>query len=502
MNQIKMGIIISYLSILCNILVAIFYTPFFIRILGNSEFGLYSLGISFVGYISIMDLAIGNTIAKFISQNRIKGSKLDEEKIYAYIFKLYTYTTLAALTIFIIIYFNVDNIFSSNLTAPEIESLKLILIILTINFIISYYPGMYNGLLQAYEYFTITKSILVARVLLPAIISVPFLLRGHGAVTAILINCLVGFFLLIVGMILAKNKINLKLKFHKTGLKNHKEILMYCIFVMLSVSVEQFTLNSGQIILGSTSGTEAVATFVIAIQFARIYQQFASSIYNVTFPSFQKLIANKMDNKVILEYMIKISRHQLIILLFILSGFIIFGRRFLIIWAGPDFESSYLLTVIIMAAITIPLIQNTGLSIIQAMNKQTFRTGLILAITIIMILVAIYSSHIYGALGVALSIALISYLLYSIIINVYFHYYIKLNMLVYWKEMIKVIMPISIVTLVYFMLYNHNIKSFNNIYLYLIINIIIYTIIYLIICWLLFLSQNDKKRIIDKLRRR
>lgn len=93
MNQIKMGIIISYLSILCNILVAIFYTPFFIRILGNSEFGLYSLGISFVGYISIMDLAIGNTIAKFISQNRIKGSKLDEEK-YMHIFLNYIHTPL------------------------------------------------------------------------------------------------------------------------------------------------------------------------------------------------------------------------------------------------------------------------------------------------------------------------------------------------------------------------------------------------------------------------
>ncbi|UBH11661.1 lipopolysaccharide biosynthesis protein [Macrococcus armenti] len=502
MNQIKMGIILSYLSIFCNILVAIFYTPFFIRILGNSEFGLYSLGISFVGYISIMDLSIGNTITRFVSQNIINGSNLNERKIFSYIFKIYSYTTLGALLIFLTIYINIDNLFGASLTSSEIESLKLILVILTINFIISFYPGMYNGLLQAYEYFTITKSILVARVILPALISVPFLLNGYGAVTAILINCLVSFILLLVGMWIARKKINVKLEFFKEEFIDKKELLKYFTLVLLSVTVEQFTLNSGQIILGSTSGTLAVATFVIAIQFARIYQQFASSIYNVTFPSFQKLIANKMDDKVILEYMIKISRHQLIILLFILSGFIIFGRKFLIIWAGPDYENSYLLTVIIMSAITIPLIQNTGLSIIQAMNKQTFRTWVILVITIIMILVAIYSAHLYGALGVALSIAFISYIMYSIIINLYFHYYIKLNMLKYWKEMFKVIIPISTITFGYFIFYNFNIEKFNNIYAYLIFNIIIYSMIYMIICWLLFLNQKDKNLIINKLRRR
>ena len=66
MNQRRAGAILSYISIFGNILVAILYTPFFIRTLGTSEYGLYNLVLSFLVYLNIMDLAFGNTIAKYL----------------------------------------------------------------------------------------------------------------------------------------------------------------------------------------------------------------------------------------------------------------------------------------------------------------------------------------------------------------------------------------------------------------------------------------------------
>ena len=41
--------------------------------------------------------------------------------------------------------------------------------------------------------------------------------------------------------------------------------------MLFSIAVEQITLNTGQIILGITSGTVVVAIYVIAIQFTKIY---------------------------------------------------------------------------------------------------------------------------------------------------------------------------------------------------------------------------------------
>ena len=108
----------------------------------------------------------------------------------------------------------------------------------------------------------------------------------------------------------------------------------------------------------------SVAIYVIAIQFTKIYQQFATSVYNITFPMLNRLVNNKASNSVILTEVIKISRTQLIVLLLIFSGFC-FGKDFVKIWAGNDFEPAYYMTIILMFSITFQLCQ-LPVSILQA----------------------------------------------------------------------------------------------------------------------------------------
>ena len=43
MNQLKAGIILNYILIFVNILVGLLYTPYMLEMMGQSEYGLYSL---------------------------------------------------------------------------------------------------------------------------------------------------------------------------------------------------------------------------------------------------------------------------------------------------------------------------------------------------------------------------------------------------------------------------------------------------------------------------
>ena len=62
MNQLKAGVALNYALILLNSLVALLYTPYMLRMMGQSEFGLYSLVASVIGYLTILDLGFGNAI--------------------------------------------------------------------------------------------------------------------------------------------------------------------------------------------------------------------------------------------------------------------------------------------------------------------------------------------------------------------------------------------------------------------------------------------------------
>ena len=69
-NQIKLGSVLSYISIALNVLVALLYTPFLLRMLGQNEYGLYSLVASIVAYLTVLDLGFGNAIVRYISNYR------------------------------------------------------------------------------------------------------------------------------------------------------------------------------------------------------------------------------------------------------------------------------------------------------------------------------------------------------------------------------------------------------------------------------------------------
>ena len=59
LSQKKVGALLSYVSEAIRILTALIYTPIMLRLLGQSEYGLYQLVHSVVSYLSLLSLGFG-----------------------------------------------------------------------------------------------------------------------------------------------------------------------------------------------------------------------------------------------------------------------------------------------------------------------------------------------------------------------------------------------------------------------------------------------------------
>ena len=70
MSQLKKGAILSYGNILLTNIIGLVITPFMIKALGDSEYGLYTLIGSLVTYFSLMDFGLNNTIIRFVAKYR------------------------------------------------------------------------------------------------------------------------------------------------------------------------------------------------------------------------------------------------------------------------------------------------------------------------------------------------------------------------------------------------------------------------------------------------
>ena len=67
-NQRKAGVVLSYTGEAVRIAVSLIYTPVMLRLLGQSEYGLYQLVYSVVSYLSLMSLGFGSSYMRFFSR--------------------------------------------------------------------------------------------------------------------------------------------------------------------------------------------------------------------------------------------------------------------------------------------------------------------------------------------------------------------------------------------------------------------------------------------------
>ena len=64
MNQRKLGSIISYVQMALGVIVSLIYTPYMIKILGQSEYGLYNTVASTISMMSDLSLGFNSSIRK------------------------------------------------------------------------------------------------------------------------------------------------------------------------------------------------------------------------------------------------------------------------------------------------------------------------------------------------------------------------------------------------------------------------------------------------------
>ena len=64
-KQMSAGVVLSYLVILIQFLTGLVYTPIVLRSLGQSQYGVYSLCASFMGYLTIMNSGANAAYIRF-----------------------------------------------------------------------------------------------------------------------------------------------------------------------------------------------------------------------------------------------------------------------------------------------------------------------------------------------------------------------------------------------------------------------------------------------------
>lgn len=504
-NQRKIGAILSYVVIALNMVVGIAYTPFLIRMLGQSEYGLYSIIHSVILYLTVMDMGFGNAIIIYTSRYINQNDKEKQDKLHGMFFIIYCIIGVLAAIIGIILYFNVELLFGNAMTLGEISKAKIMMLILTFNLAITFPFSIFGNIIVAHEKFIISKIIKIVQILLQPMLMIPLLLFGYRAIAMVVVITVVNIICLLLNAIVCIKKLNVKLKFKGFDFKLLKEIFAYSFYIFLNQIIDRINWTVDQFVLGAISGTVVTAVYAVAGQLNTMYMNFSTAISGVMLPKVTKMEDDKASDKDFTEVFIRTGRVQYILMALIITGFVLFGQVFINWWAGSGYESAYIIACILMIPITIPLIQNIGLSILQAKNLYKYRTMIFLGIAILNVAMSIVLAKMYGGIGAAIGTAVSLILGQGIILNIYYHKKVGINMIEFWKNIIKMSIPIVFVV-IFGIILNKIIVSDSIIIL--VVKIFIYSIAYCLMMWQFGMNEYEKNivrkpllKIVSKVRR-
>lgn len=492
-NQIAIGAVLSYIQIAVGALITFLYTPFMMRLLGQSEYGLYNTVSSVIFSLSLLSLGFGSCYVKFYSVYNAQKNTREINKLNGMFMTIFLVIGVVALICGLCLTYNLQIVFDKGLTNDELHIAKKLMLILTLNLAISFPTSVFTSIITANEQFVFQKLVLLVRQVASPLLCIPLLLNGYASFGIVVCTVIVNVLSDILNIWFCIFKLKVEFLFGEFDLSLFKEMAIYASFVALNMIVDQINLNIDKFILGRYNGTISVAIYSAGFTIYHYYTAFSTSISNVFTPRVHRIWSSQDDIEIrnlrLTELFTNVGRIQFAILLLVCSGLLIFGKQFILIWAGPNYSNAYYILLLLSFTAIVPLSQNVGIEIQRAKNKHQFRAILYFFMAIINLILSIYLCQDYGEIGCAIGTAISFIIANTVCMNLFYYYVLQINVKMYWRNSIKSLLA-CIPAFMFGYIFCRNINT--NGIVAMLIGILLYSIVYILSQYIFACSKQDK----------
>ena len=438
MSQKKIGVILSYIQILATILVNLIYTPLMLRLVGVSEYGVYSLSSSVIGYLSLLYAGMTSTYLRYSSIYQKKGDQESVARLNGLFVVLFSALGCCALILGILLSANLQPVLGNGLTAHEYELARILFIIMAINMALLMPKTVFSTLIISQERFIFIKSLDVLHALLIPVLTLPVLYFGYGSIG---MSCVVLFLTgigLVASMWYCLRKMNCPFCFRNLPFSLLPGMFSFSIFILLQGIMDQFNWHLGKVLLSNFADSTAIAVYSIGVQIDSLFISFGVAFSGVVVPRIYQLVRENATQE-LTELWLKVGRYQFYVVYFIWLGFLFFGKPFIVLWAGESYQDAYIVTLLLMTPLLLHMCQLLAVEVLRAYDKHRVWTLVHLASAIAGFLICIPLTKEYGILGVSAGTCVTMFLAVNFYDNWYYAKYGQLNVLFFFRGMVRLL---------------------------------------------------------------
>ncbi len=430
----------SYLNLLVGNIIPIFYTPVMLELLGQSEYGLYKLASSAISYLSLMSFGIGGAITRYLIKARQEGGQDAEEQMFGLFFLVDQVIAVLALIVGAVITLNLGLVYSASLTAAELQRMQVLVGILTINTVVGFSATSYNAIVSTHERFIFLQAINILTTTVMPIANLVVLFFGFASVGMVVSSLTINVVVRVAYLIYVRRFLELRPRFDRMPFGQMREVLQFSFWVFVANLASQLYNATDTMIIGAIPAlaTIGVAVYNVGAVFNNLVFSVAVNASGLLTPKANKLVFSGASPGELTDLVIRFGRYQAYLVSLICTGFVAFGREFVVLYVGPEYHEAYWVAILMMIPSCVPLLQSVALSIAQAKNMHRFRSVVYLFIALLNVVGTYLLVHKYGIIGAAFMTGLANVIGQGFIMNWYYWKRVGLDIPRFWKQTLPI----------------------------------------------------------------
>ena len=485
-NKLLSGSLFRFLERGIVVITSLLLMPYFIKVLGSEQYGLWILILSVMGWFDVVSLGFPQAVQRQI----IQALELKDNKRVNIVFStglvLFGGLGLASISILIGLT-QVPAIFG----VEGVNQITLINILLVLSvkvlwgFMMNPFHGFFSGLLR----FDIDANLSSLNVILKALL-VFWLISDFNIWGAVAATLLADFFTNLLKIYYAK-RLFPSLTF-KTNLVSKAEIIdlfSYSKHIVLNGIATTVASKSGPLIITQLFDLQSVAIQRVATSLTMHLRAFINSVSGVFSPIFNQMAARKQNMEKIFLQTTTINIFVSTVLHLCL---LMFGKVFIILWVGSDFEYSvFMLYAVIFPSLCVSFSSCTSGILLAQANHKLMSVVTICSVCI-NIPLSIFLGLEFGLIGVVLGAGITNSFFNVVIQMILFKHYNDYKIGGLYKQLF---LALSLTYGVGFMgVYILDLLEIDT-WLELVLSGIVALPFIVLICWVLLLSKELKVKL-------
>jgi O-antigen/teichoic acid export membrane protein len=362
------NIALNWSGYIAAIVYGFFMTPFIVRSLGDTSYGLWNLIAACFGYMALLDFGIQTSVNRYVAKFRGLGDLEGINRIYSSALALYSCIGLMAVVFGIVLTMNVDRIF--NIPSNEVLVVKKVMFIMSFYAALEFPSNVYGSIIYAYQRFDLLNGINIAMLSLQAVALTIFLSGGGGLFAFALTAIACGLIKYTLYIVLSHRIVaGLSLKIFLISSSTLKTIGKFSVVSFGTLITTYVISKTNNLLIGIFLQPQAITMYSIGFMLSEYSSDIVNAMCRTFTPAFSDY-ESRGERDQITSLLVASCRASIAIGLPLISVAIVVGKDFIHLWMGQGYEEAYFIMVILMCGRSLGYASRPMISMLFGIGKH------------------------------------------------------------------------------------------------------------------------------------